>query len=54
MIKAARVGSRAELQALRAWHPDFHLLDTAVAGACGGTGETWDWSLPRASNERSR
>ena len=45
VIKATRVGGRAELQALRAWHPDLHLLDTRVEGERGGTGRTWDWTL---------
>ncbi len=45
VIRATRVGGRADLQALRAWHPDFHLLDTRIPGAWGGTGETWDWTL---------
>ncbi len=32
VIKAARVRSRADIQALAAFHTDFHLLDSYVAG----------------------
>jgi phosphoribosylanthranilate isomerase len=45
VIKAARVGARADLQALGAFHTDFHLLDSYRAGQRGGTGETFDWEL---------
>ena len=45
VIKAMPVRSRADVQALRAFHTDFHLLDTGRPGRRGGTGETWDWSL---------
>ena len=48
VIKAARVRSRADLQALEAFHTDFHLLDAHAAGLRGGTGETFDWELVRA------
>ncbi|MEA2241510.1 MAG: phosphoribosylanthranilate isomerase [Solirubrobacteraceae bacterium] len=47
VIKAARVRSRAELQAAAAFHTDFHLLDAHVEGVPGGTGETIDWDLVR-------
>ena len=47
VIKAARVSSSADLQALRPFHTDFHLLDTKVDGEYGGTGETWDHGLLR-------
>lgn len=47
VIKAARVRGNEDLQALRAFHTDFHLLDTHVEGLPGGTGTTWDWSLLR-------
>jgi phosphoribosylanthranilate isomerase len=44
VIKAARVRSGADLQALERFHTDFHLLD--------GTGGTpWDWGL--AARRRS-
>jgi phosphoribosylanthranilate isomerase len=45
VIKAARVRTAADLQALRTFHTDFHLLDAGHGDARGGTGRTWDWSL---------
>ena len=47
VIKAARVQSRAEIQALAPFHTDFHLLDTYAEGLPGGTGETFAWELAR-------
>ena len=47
VIKAARVRSGAEIQALAPFHTDFHLLDTYVEGVPGGTGETFAWELAR-------
>ena len=53
VIKAVRVASGADLQALERFRTDFHLLDTGgVAGMRGGTGEAWDWSL--AAQRRSK
>ena len=54
MIKAARVRSGADIQALAAFHTDFHLLDSYVAGLPGGTGETFAWELARAHRGRCR
>ncbi|MFZ0091638.1 MAG: phosphoribosylanthranilate isomerase [Solirubrobacteraceae bacterium] len=51
VIKAARVRSRADIQALGAFHTDFHLLDSYVRGVPGGTGETFAWELARAHGE---
>jgi len=48
VIKAARVKSKATLQAAGAFHPDYHLLDAHVEGVPGGTGKTVDWELLRA------
>jgi phosphoribosylanthranilate isomerase len=48
VIKAARVRSGADIQALGPFHTDFHLLDSHVAGVPGGTGETFAWELARA------
>ncbi len=48
VIKAARVHSRADIQALATFHTDFHLLDSYVPGTPGGTGETFAWELARA------
>jgi phosphoribosylanthranilate isomerase len=51
VIKAVRVDTGADLQALERFHTDFHLLDTAVPGQRGGTGQAWDWAL--AAQRRS-
>ena len=48
VIKATRVRSGAEIQALAPFHTDFHLLDSYAAGQRGGTGETFSWELARA------
>ena len=48
VIKAARVRSGADIQALEAFHTDFHLLDSHTPGKPGGTGETFAWELARA------
>jgi phosphoribosylanthranilate isomerase len=48
VIKAARVRSGADIQALVPFHTDYHLLDSHVAGRRGGSGETFDWALARA------
>jgi phosphoribosylanthranilate isomerase len=45
IIKAARVSAGSDVQAMEAFHTDFHLLDTHRAGSFGGTGETFDWQL---------
>jgi phosphoribosylanthranilate isomerase len=47
VIKAARVRGRADINALEAFHTDFHLLDAHQPGRYGGTGETFDWELVR-------
>jgi phosphoribosylanthranilate isomerase len=48
VIKAARVRSGADIQALTPFHTDFHLLDSYVRGVPGGTGETFAWDLARS------
>jgi phosphoribosylanthranilate isomerase len=48
VIKAARVRSRADIQALAAFHTDYHLLDSHIPGRPGGTGETFEWELARS------
>ena len=48
VIKAMRVRSGADIQALAAFRTDFHLLDSYSAGMPGGTGETFSWELIRA------
>jgi phosphoribosylanthranilate isomerase len=45
VIKAVRVSSRAEIQALSSFHTDFHLLDSYTPGVPGGTGATFEWEL---------
>jgi phosphoribosylanthranilate isomerase len=45
VIKAARVRSGADIQALAPFHTDFHLLDSYASGLRGGTGETFAWEL---------
>jgi phosphoribosylanthranilate isomerase len=47
VIKAARVRGQADVQALRSFHTDFHLLDAYAPGQPGGTGETFAWELAR-------
>jgi phosphoribosylanthranilate isomerase len=47
VIKAARISAGSDVQAMEAFHTDFHLLDTHRAGSFGGTGETFDWQLVR-------
>ena len=41
-----------DIQALAPFHTDFHLLDTYIAGAQGGTGETFAWELVRPHTPR--
>jgi phosphoribosylanthranilate isomerase len=48
VIKTARVRSGADVQALAAFHTDYHLLDSYAAGVPGGTGETFAWEIARA------
>jgi phosphoribosylanthranilate isomerase len=48
VIKAARVRSGADIQALAPFATDFHLLDSYVPGRPGGTGETFSWEIARA------
>jgi len=45
VIKAARVRSGADIQALGPFHTDLHLLDSYVSGVRGGSGETFAWEL---------
>ncbi len=47
VIKAMRVHSGADIQALAPFHTDFHLLDSYSPGQRGGTGETFSWALAR-------
>lgn len=52
VIKAARVRSGADIQALVPFHTDFHLLDSHKPGMPGGTGETFAWELGRGHGRR--
>ena len=52
VIKAAHVAGGADLQSLERFRTDYHLLDTAVEGLRGGSGQSWDWSL--AAQRRSK
>ncbi|MGN6872569.1 MAG: phosphoribosylanthranilate isomerase [Solirubrobacteraceae bacterium] len=54
VIKAARVRSGADVQALSAFHTDYHLLDSYTAGVPGGTGETFAWDLVRGKRTPAR
>src|ERR687896_2639991 len=47
VMKAARVRDAAQVQALRAYRTDYHLLDAHSPRAPGGTGESFDWELAR-------
>jgi phosphoribosylanthranilate isomerase len=53
VIKAARVRSGADVQALAPFHTDYHLLDSYTAGIPGGTGETFAWEIARAHRGRT-
>jgi phosphoribosylanthranilate isomerase len=48
VIKAMRVRSGADIQAVSAFHTDYHLLDSYAPDRPGGTGETFAWELARA------
>jgi phosphoribosylanthranilate isomerase len=48
VIKAVRVRSGADVQALSPFHTDYHLLDSYTAGVPGGTGEAFAWEIARA------
>ena len=45
VIKALRIASGADVRDAGRFHTDLHLFDTAVRGAYGGSGRTWDWRL---------
>ena len=45
VMKAVRVHDAAQVQALRAFPTDYHLLDAYSPSSPGGTGESFDWEL---------
>ena len=51
-MKAVRVRSGADVQALAPFHTDYHLLDSFTAGVPGGTGETFAWEIARGHRGR--
>jgi phosphoribosylanthranilate isomerase len=52
VIKAVRVRSGADVQALSSFHTDYHLLDSYTAAVPGGSGETFAWEIARAHRGR--
>jgi phosphoribosylanthranilate isomerase len=53
VIKAARVRSRAAIQALARFHTDYHLLDSYTPDLPGGTGAVFAWELARSHRGRA-
>jgi phosphoribosylanthranilate isomerase len=51
-IKALRVGADYTPESAAAYQTDAVLLDAYVAGARGGTGHTFDWTLATLTRER--
>lgn len=51
-IKALRVGADYKVESATRYHTDGLLLDAYVAGARGGTGHTFDWTLASLTRER--
>jgi len=53
IIKAFRLQSEADLPQITAWQSvaDYVLIDAAVAGQYGGTGQTADWALARRAKD---
>jgi phosphoribosylanthranilate isomerase len=47
VIKAARVRDASQIQALRPYRVDYHLLDAYSPASPGGTGESFNWELAR-------
>ena len=47
VMKAVRVKDASQVASVGAYTTDFHMLDTYVPGAPGGTGERFDWELAR-------
>ncbi len=49
VLKAHRVGPGFDPAELGRYRVDAHVLDTLVAGAHGGTGQVFDWTIARAA-----
>jgi phosphoribosylanthranilate isomerase len=47
VMKAVRVRDAAQVNRLRSFHTDLHMLDAHVPGTPGGTGESFNWELAR-------
>ena len=47
VMKAVRVRGAGDVDGLRAFHTDLHMLDAYVPGTPGGTGESFNWDLAR-------
>jgi phosphoribosylanthranilate isomerase len=47
VMKAVRVKDAADVNRLRTFHTDFHMLDAYVPGSPGGTGASFNWELAR-------
>ena len=54
VIKAVRVAGRKTLGSVASFDTDFILLDTYQPGRRGGTGESFDWDIPRELSENLR
>ena len=52
VIKAVRVRSAADVRAAEAYRTDFHLLDSHVRDAQGGSGASFDWQLAAARHSK--
>jgi phosphoribosylanthranilate isomerase len=53
VIKAMRVRSGADIQALAMFHTDYHLLDSYVPGKPGGTGQSFAWETAKLHHART-
>lgn len=53
IIKAFRLKTKDDVKAITAWHgvADYALVDAAVDGQYGGTGQTADWSLATTAKD---
>src|SRR4051812_36739875 len=54
IIKAARVKDASQIQALRPYRMDYHLLDAYSPRSPGGTGESFNWELARTHRGPAR